>query len=216
MQVSPFQSFVRETYLSSQQLVKTELARRFRAAPEEIDDCLQEATLKFTRYMIEDDRWSRFIDRPSHSRSLLLVMAVQVAVDSWRQKHTRTRDARWLSFDEQNPEKPEDNVFPDPLSHCIDGEQRSQFVRAIESIKQESARRVAHLHFIEGQGVHEIAERLGMKTNTVLSHIARTKVCISKTMACRTVGTRAMKLRARPRPSGIPAVRARQLEMALV
>lgn len=205
-----FKSPVKETYVSSEGLVRSELARRFRPTPEDIEDILQDATLKFTRYLLEGERWFRFIDRPSHCRSLLLAIAIQTAIDRWRETRTSERERRWLPIDEiQIPSGVEDPRH-DPLAFFLLDERHRRLVEAIGAIRNEPARTVARLHFLEDRGVREIATRLGMNTNTVLSHIARTKVLIAGLVGCdlERGPVRAIPERARPnmRPRRIGAM----------
>jgi RNA polymerase sigma-70 factor (ECF subfamily) len=116
----------------------------------DLEDVAQEVFLRLMRY----DR-TELIEQP---QAYLYKMASNVAAE-WaiRSRHSRPHDSRWLS----------DLVATEEPQRCFDRDEAEREVRrAIETLGTRQTR-MLKLHFFEGLGHAEIAERLGITQRSV-------------------------------------------------
>jgi RNA polymerase sigma-70 factor (ECF subfamily) len=137
----------------------------------ELDDVAQEVFLRLLRY----DR-AKLVEHP---QAYLFRMASNVAAEwTLRPSYQRAHEAHWL------------DTLPtgDEPAHAAEQQDAKAAIASAINALPDHQREIVRLHFEEGPGYGEIAERLGTSHRSVKGHLARSYAKLRRTLNADLIG----------------------------
>lgn len=131
---------------------------KFRLAPQEADELVQDVFLRFYQNRERVD--------PEKIRSYLAMTARNMAIDIYRKQKSR----KTFELEDKHDAAMQDGLWKDDPRRVLESEVAMEFLKAIEG---EDGAETLLLFYRDGLSVKEIADRQGEKVGTVTSRLSR-------------------------------------------